>query len=183
MGLRRDEYGFLRSNNYGHTTGPNLRAELGVMPDEQVYHSSARGGVRTSAPVEDEHVSYHPGDTFAVGPKVTKASAPPAVDASGAETPDKGGTEDRPAWLPPVSKPVSWRHRYKNQRGQSRDFPRKSHALGGTRTPNPRFRRPMLYPIELRVLVGRLNRMSIGRGVKIGGARMEDGRAHVAHSP
>ncbi len=25
-------------------------------------------------------------------------------------------------------------------------------ALGGARTPNPRFRRPMLYPIELRVL-------------------------------
>ena len=25
---------------------------------------------------------------------------------------------------------------------------------GGTRTPNPRFRRPMLYPIELRAHVG-----------------------------
>ena len=34
---------------------------------------------RTSAPVEDENVSYHPGDTFAVGPKVTKAAPTPAV--------------------------------------------------------------------------------------------------------
>src|SRR5262245_22324552 len=35
-------------------------------------------------------------------------------------------------------------------------MPSRSSAPGGTRTPNPRFRRPMLYPIELRVL-GRIN--------------------------
>src|SRR4051812_23093675 len=78
MGLRHDEYGFLRPNSYGQTSRPNLRADLGAMPDDEVYRSSVRGGVRTSAPVEDEDVSYQPGDTFAVGPKVTKAS-PPAL--------------------------------------------------------------------------------------------------------
>ena len=76
MPLRQDEYGFLRSNNYGETTAPNLRAELGALPDDQVYRSSVQAGVRRSAPVEGESVSYRPGDTFAVGPKVTKASLP-----------------------------------------------------------------------------------------------------------
>jgi hypothetical protein len=76
MGLRRDEYGFLRSTDYGQTNGPSLRAQLGAQPDEQVYRSSPRGGVRTSVPVEGDNISYHPGDTFAVGPKVTKASMP-----------------------------------------------------------------------------------------------------------
>ena len=83
MSLRRDEYGFLRSNGYGHARGPDLRAELGAMPDDQVYRSSVRGGVRTSAPIEGEDVSYHPGDTFAVGPKVTKASARRCCSRSG----------------------------------------------------------------------------------------------------
>lgn len=76
MGLRRDEHGFLRSSSHGQTSAPNLRAELGAWPDDQVYHSSARSGARTSAPVQGDNVSYHPGDTFAVGPKVTKASTP-----------------------------------------------------------------------------------------------------------
>lgn len=76
MGLRRDEYGFLRSSSYGQTSRPDLRAQLGAMPDDQVYRSSVRSGVRTSAPVEDEDVSFQPGDSFAVGPKVTKASLP-----------------------------------------------------------------------------------------------------------
>jgi hypothetical protein len=78
MSLRRDEYGFLRSNSYGKTSQANLRADLGAMSGDQVYRSSVRDGVRTSAPLEDENVSFQPGDTFAVGPKVTKA-APPAT--------------------------------------------------------------------------------------------------------
>src|SRR5689334_2040205 len=76
MALRRDEYGFLRSNTYGYTTAPNIRAGLGAMPDDEVYRSSIHDGVRRSAPIEGEDVSYRPGDTFAVGPKVTKASPP-----------------------------------------------------------------------------------------------------------
>src|SRR4051794_22804545 len=91
MGLRRDEYGFLRSSGYGQTSAPDLRAELGAMPDDQVYRSTARGGVRTSAPVDGDNVSYHPGDTFAVGPKVTKASAPPAVLQQEWRTLQRGG--------------------------------------------------------------------------------------------
>ena len=76
MALRRDEYGFLRTGGYGQTSQPNLRAELGAMPEDEIYHSSVRSGVRTSSPVNEEHVRYQPGDTFALGPKVTKASLP-----------------------------------------------------------------------------------------------------------
>jgi hypothetical protein len=76
MSLRRDEYGFLRSNSYGQASGTDLRTALGAVPGDQVYRSSAAGGFRRSAPVDGDDVSFHPGDTFAVGPKVTKASPP-----------------------------------------------------------------------------------------------------------
>jgi hypothetical protein len=76
MSLRKDEYGFLRSTGFGHARGPDLRAQLNAAPDDQLYQSSSRGGVRTSKPVYQDNVSYQPGDTFAVGPKVTKAGLP-----------------------------------------------------------------------------------------------------------
>jgi hypothetical protein len=76
MALRRDEYGFLRTSSYGHARQPDLRAELGAMPDDEVYRSSVRGGVRTSSPVHEHDVDFQPGDTFALGPKVTKAALP-----------------------------------------------------------------------------------------------------------
>ncbi len=76
MALRRDEYGFLRSTGYGQARQSDLRTELGAMPDDQVYRSSVQGGVRTSRPVEGDNVGYQPGDSFAVGPKVTKAALP-----------------------------------------------------------------------------------------------------------
>ena len=40
---------------------------------------------------------------------------------------------------------------------------RTSSAPGGTRTPNPRFRRPMLYPIELRAHKPHQQRLSSAR--------------------
>ncbi len=46
--------------------------------------------------------------------------------------------------------------------------PEGENALGGIRTPNPRFRRPMLYPIELRVRVRRI----------LFHAHIQDGRWH-----
>ena len=76
MSLRRDEYGFLRSSTFGQTSGPNLRAELDARPEDEVYQSSVQGGVRTSGPIAGGNVGFRPGDTFAVGPKVTKASPP-----------------------------------------------------------------------------------------------------------
>src|SRR5438552_7951760 len=76
MALRKDEYGFLRSGSFGSTTQPDLREQLGAVPGDEVYHSSAHGGVRTSSPVNEGQVNYRPGDTFAVGPKVTKAALP-----------------------------------------------------------------------------------------------------------
>src|SRR5262245_58864693 len=79
MSLRRDEYGFLRTSNYGQTSQPDLRAQLGAEAGDQVYRSSVRGGVRTSSPVHEGQVNYQPGDTFAVGPKVTKAALPPVL--------------------------------------------------------------------------------------------------------
>jgi hypothetical protein len=74
MALRRDEYGFVRSSSYGRTQQSDLRSELGAMPDDQVYRSSVRNGVRTSSPVYESDVNLQPGDTFALGPKVTKAA-------------------------------------------------------------------------------------------------------------
>lgn len=79
MSLRRDEFGFVRSSTFGRTRQSDLRSELGASSDDQVYQSSVRGGVRTSSPVSQNDVSFSPGDTFAIGPKVTKAGVPAAL--------------------------------------------------------------------------------------------------------
>jgi hypothetical protein len=79
MALRKDEYGFVRSAGYGRTRQSELRSQLNAMPDDQVYRSSVRGGVRRSSPVHEDDVNFQPGDTFALGPKITKAALPTSL--------------------------------------------------------------------------------------------------------
>ena len=81
MALRKDEYGFVRSNGFGRARHADIRSELGAESGDQLYQSTIRKGARTSIPVSGENISYQPGDTFALGPKVTKASIPAKLTA------------------------------------------------------------------------------------------------------
>ena len=76
MGLHKDEFGFVRAAGYGRTRQVDLRAELGALPDDEVYQASTSRGARTSKAVTTHDVNYSQGDTFSLGPKVTKAALP-----------------------------------------------------------------------------------------------------------
>ncbi|MDD2658820.1 MAG: hypothetical protein PHY54_03945 [Methylococcales bacterium] len=74
-GLSKDELGFVRARGYGRTSRAELNQLLNVEPGEQVYVSTVENGVRTSKPLDQNgEVKTKGGDTFSVGPRVTKAA-------------------------------------------------------------------------------------------------------------
>jgi len=74
-GLSKDELGFVRARGYGRTSRAELNGLLNVEPGEQVYVSTVENGVRTSKPLNQSgDINTKAGDTFSVGPRVTKAA-------------------------------------------------------------------------------------------------------------
>src|SRR6266498_1704519 len=74
--LAKDELGFVRARRYGRISGRELHDLLDVSPNEQIYVSGVEGGVRTARPIESAAtMDAKPGDTFTVGPRITKASS------------------------------------------------------------------------------------------------------------
>ena len=73
-GIRKDEFGFMRSSGYGRINLDHVRKELGAEGDEVIYHTSNKGGVRSSKVVDGKDVDYKPGDTFNAGPQIVKAA-------------------------------------------------------------------------------------------------------------
>jgi hypothetical protein len=74
-GLSKDELGFVRARGFGRTSRAELGQLLNVEPDEEVYVSSVNNGVRTSKRLnQKDDIKTKAGDTFSVGPRVTKAS-------------------------------------------------------------------------------------------------------------
>jgi hypothetical protein len=74
--LSKDEAGFfVRAKQFGRIPREEIDALLRPERDEQVYQASTKEGARTAAPVPDgDTVSAKPGDTFTVGPRITKAA-------------------------------------------------------------------------------------------------------------
>lgn len=91
--LTRDELGFVRARRYGRIDRAALEAALRPQADERVYVTGVRAGARTAEPVGGDAYPTRPGDTFTVGPRITKA-APRTPSTS----PDR--TAARPAPLP-----------------------------------------------------------------------------------
>jgi len=74
-GLSKDELGFVRSRGYGRTSRAELNSLLNVESGDEVYVSSVENGVRTSRPLnQNGDIKTRAGDTFSVGPRVTKAA-------------------------------------------------------------------------------------------------------------
>ena len=73
--LTKDELGFVRARSYGRTNKAELNALLNVGGDEEIYISSIEHGVRKSTVLGNANeVNTKSGDTFSVGPRVTKAA-------------------------------------------------------------------------------------------------------------
>lgn len=74
--LSKDELGFVRARSYGRTNHAELNALLNTGRDEEVYVSSVTNGVRTTKVLDKNaaEVITKAGDTFSVGPRVTKAT-------------------------------------------------------------------------------------------------------------
>ncbi len=73
--LTKDELGFVRARSYGRTNKAELNALLNVGGDEEIYVSSIENGVRKSKVLGNANeVNTKSGDTFSVGPRVTKAA-------------------------------------------------------------------------------------------------------------
>jgi hypothetical protein len=74
-GLSKDELGFVRARGRGRTSRAELSQLLNTQPGEAIYRATVENGVRTSKPVEDSgEIKTKSGDTFSVGPRVTKAA-------------------------------------------------------------------------------------------------------------
>ena len=73
--LSKDELGFVRARSYGRTNKAELNALLNAGSDEEIYVSSVENGVRKSKVLGKASViNTKSGDTFSVGPRVTKAA-------------------------------------------------------------------------------------------------------------
>lgn len=72
-GLKKDELGFIRARGFGRISAAQLEKELGVQGNDSVYMAGNRNGAKRSSEVTDADVEYRPGDTFSVGPRITKA--------------------------------------------------------------------------------------------------------------
>ncbi len=73
--LTKDELGFVRARSYGRTNKAELNALLNAGTDEEVYVSSVENGVRKSKVLGNANeINTKSGDTFSVGPRVTKAA-------------------------------------------------------------------------------------------------------------
>lgn len=75
--LTRDELGFVRARRYGRIDRAALEAVLQPQANEQVYMTGVRAGARTAEPVTGDGYPVRPGDTFTVGPRITKAAPRP----------------------------------------------------------------------------------------------------------
>jgi hypothetical protein len=99
--LTRDELGFVRARRYGRMDRTVLETVLQPQAGEQVYVTGVRAGVRTAEPVTTEAYPTRPGDTFTVGPRITKA----ACRRRPAPSTSVPATAARPN--PPASRPAS----------------------------------------------------------------------------
>lgn len=72
--LTRDELGFVRARRYGRVDRHALEAVLQPQASEQVYVTGVRAGVRTAERVTADPYPMRPGDTFSLGPRITKAA-------------------------------------------------------------------------------------------------------------
>jgi hypothetical protein len=84
--LTRDELGFVRARRYGRVDRHALEAVLQPQASEQVYVTGVRAGVRTAERVTADLYPMRPGDTFSLGPRITKA-APQRPASAKAPTP------------------------------------------------------------------------------------------------
>lgn len=85
--LTRDELGFVRARRYGRVDRQALDALLQPQAGDQVYLTGVRAGVRTAEPVRAALVPVRPGDTFTLGPRITKAAAPAPAPTAARLTP------------------------------------------------------------------------------------------------
>lgn len=96
--LTRDELGFVRARRYGRVDRNILEAVLQPQAQEQVYVTGIRAGARTAEPVTAEAYPTRPGDTFTVGPRITKAA--PNVRRPARSAPPPATLKDDPATRP-----------------------------------------------------------------------------------
>ena len=93
--LSKDELGFVRARSYGRTNKTELTALLNAENDEEIYVSSVENGARKSKVLDKESViNTKSGDTFTVGPRVTKAAF---FDALFGQQPATGAAPKSPA--------------------------------------------------------------------------------------
>jgi hypothetical protein len=71
-GLKKDELGFIRAHGFGRVSAAQLEKELDIRGGEGIYVTGNRAGAKRSSEVTGA-VEYRPGDTFSVGPRITKA--------------------------------------------------------------------------------------------------------------
>lgn len=86
--LTRDELGFVRARRYGRIDRTALEAVLQPQGNEQVYVTGVRAGTRTAERVTVDQYPMRPGDTFALGPRITKAAPSRPAVAPHAPLPD-----------------------------------------------------------------------------------------------
>jgi hypothetical protein len=98
-GIRKDELGFMRSSGYGRIDLAQVRKELGATEDEAIYHTSNKGGVRSSRVATGKSVEFKPGDTLNAGPQIVKAAG--LFDLLRSTVGD-GGSDRRRRGNPPV---------------------------------------------------------------------------------
>ncbi len=73
--LTKDELGFVRARKFGRVSRKEMDDLLGTKSDEQVYKAGVDKGVRTAKPLDpSDDIELRPGDTFTVGPRITKAA-------------------------------------------------------------------------------------------------------------
>jgi len=82
--LTRDELGFVRARRYGRVDRHTLETVLQPQASEQVYVTGVRAGVRTAERVTEDRYPIRPGDTFTLGPRITKAAPPRPAPTPGA---------------------------------------------------------------------------------------------------
>ena len=73
-GLRRDELGFIRAHRYGRADAAQLEREFNMKKGERLYRTGNKNGVKRSEEVRTVTIEFRPGDTFSIGPRITKAA-------------------------------------------------------------------------------------------------------------
>lgn len=76
--LTKDELGFIRTKKFSEVSSVDLAKLFQPTSDEAIYLSTIEKGVRSARPLgPNESYKAKPGDTLALGPRITKAAAIP----------------------------------------------------------------------------------------------------------